>query len=106
MRLLLVEDDEVIAERMKIGLEKANFKVDVAADGEMGLRLARSNPYALIILDLMLPRRDGWSVCQALRMRRDSIPILMVTARDAVEDRVRGLEGGADDYLPKPFDFR
>ena len=105
MRILLVEDDEVIAERIKAGLERARFTVDVAFDGETGLQMARDGPYALLILDLMLPRRDGWSVCEALRLRRNPVPILMLTARGAVEDRIRGLNTGADDYLPKPFDF-
>jgi two-component system copper resistance phosphate regulon response regulator CusR len=105
MRILLIEDDEVIAERIKAGLEKAYFTVEVAFDGETGLQMARDGPYALLILDLMLPRRDGWSVCEALRLRRNSVPILMLTARGAVEDRIRGLNTGADDYLPKPFDF-
>jgi DNA-binding response OmpR family regulator len=105
MRILLIEDDEVIAERIQSGLQKERFIVDVAADGETGLRMAREGSYALVILDLMLPRRDGLSVCTTLRARRNTVPILMLTARDAVEDRVRGLESGADDYLPKPFDF-
>jgi DNA-binding response OmpR family regulator len=105
MRILLIEDDDVIAERIKFGLEKARFVVDVAFDGETGLRMAREGPYAVVVLDLMLPGRDGWSVCEALRLRRNPVPILMLTARGAVEDRVRGLNAGADDYLPKPFDF-
>jgi DNA-binding response OmpR family regulator len=105
MRILLIEDDEVIAERIQDGLQRERFTVDVAADGDTGLQMAREFPYALVILDLMLPRRDGLSVCQALRARRNTVPILMLTARDAVEDRVRGLESGADDYLSKPFDF-
>jgi two-component system, OmpR family, copper resistance phosphate regulon response regulator CusR len=105
MRILLIEDDDVIAERIKVGLERARFTVDVASDGETGLEMAREGPYALLLLDLMLPGRDGWSICEALRLRRNPIPILMLTARDAVQDRVRGLETGADDYLPKPFDF-
>jgi DNA-binding response OmpR family regulator len=105
MRILLIEDDDVIAERIKAGLEKARFTVDVAYDGETGLEMARDGPYGLLILDLMLPGRDGWSVCEALRLRRNPVPILMLTARGAVEDRVRGLNTGADDYLPKPFDF-
>ena len=87
------------------GLESARFQVDVAEDGEAGLSLALAGEYSLIILDLMLPKRDGWSVCQALRNRRITTPILMLTARDTVEDRVKGLETGADNYLPKPFDF-
>jgi DNA-binding response OmpR family regulator len=105
MRILLIEDDDVIAERIKFGMEKARFVVDVAYDGETGLSMAREGPYAVVILDLMLPGRDGWSVCEALRLRRNPVPILMLTARGAVEDRVRGLNAGADDYLPKPFDF-
>src|SRR5437867_9080263 len=105
MRILLIEDDEVIAERIRFGLEKAHFSVDVALDGETGLQMAREGPYSLLILDLMLPRRDGWSVCEALRLRRSPLPILMLTARGGVQDRVRGLNQGADDYLPKPFDF-
>lgn len=105
MRILLIEDDEVIGERIKSGLERAHFTVDIALDGETGLHKARDGPYDLLILDLMLPRRDGWSVCEALRLRRNPLPILMLTARGGVEDRVRGLNAGADDYLPKPFDF-
>jgi two-component system copper resistance phosphate regulon response regulator CusR len=108
MRILLIEDEAPIAAVVKRGLETAQgsrFTVDVAADGETGLRMGLSGEYALIILDLMLPGRDGWSVCEALRGRRITTPVLMLTARDAVQDRVRGLETGADDYLPKPFDF-
>ncbi|MBV9469593.1 MAG: response regulator transcription factor [Abitibacteriaceae bacterium] len=95
-----------MAELIKTGLAKAHFTVDVAHDGEKGLQLAQAGSYSVIILDLMLPRQDGWSICQSLRAQRDTTPILMLTARDTVEDRVRGLETGADDYLPKPFDFR
>lgn len=106
MRILLIEDETPIAAVVRKGLERAHYSVDVASDGEEGLRLATENRYGLILLDLMLPKRDGWSVCQALRARRDPTPILMMTARDAVAERVRGLEMGADDYLPKPFDFQ
>lgn len=106
MRILLVEDDEVIADRIRAGLEKSRYTVDVAYDGERGLQMARDGTYALVILDVMLPRRDGWSVCEALRMRNKRVPILMLTARDSVDDRVKGLDLGADDYLPKPFDFK
>src|SRR5262249_29150632 len=106
MRVLLVEDDQVIRELVQSGLEAVHYAVDAAADGERGLELALTGSYGLIILDLMLPKRDGWQVCQALRSRRSTVPILVLTARDAVEDRVRGLELGADDYLTKPFDFR
>jgi two-component system, OmpR family, copper resistance phosphate regulon response regulator CusR len=110
VNILLIEDDEVIAELVQMGLEEARFSVEVARDGTSGLQRALEGEYALIILDLMLPGQDGWSICAALRSRRPPargypVPILMLTARDAVEDRVRGLEAGADDYLPKPFDF-
>jgi two-component system, OmpR family, copper resistance phosphate regulon response regulator CusR len=105
VRILLVEDDKPIAAVVRRGLEEARFSVDCAQDGAAGLRMALEGPYDLIILDLMLPKQDGWSVCDALRARRLGTPILMLTARDGVEDRVRGLEMGADDYLSKPFDF-
>ncbi|HEY3285198.1 MAG TPA: response regulator transcription factor, partial [Armatimonadota bacterium] len=105
MKILLVEDDEVIAPIVKAGLEEAGYSVEVAVDGEEGLDYALLDPPDLVILDVMLPKRDGWSVCQALREHRVTTPILMLTALDAVEDRVKGLETGADDYLPKPFDF-
>ena len=106
MNILLVEDDVVIARLIKTGLEKAAFTVTTADEGDKGLQLARSGSYDLIILDLMLPRQDGWSICAALRAHRNTTPILMLTARDTIEDRVKGLETGADDYLSKPFDFR
>lgn len=105
MRLLLIEDDEIIAELVRGGLEEARFRVDVAEDGAQGLRMALAEDYGVIILDLMLPGMDGMRVCQSLRSRRNTVPILMLTARDAITDRVKGLEAGADDYLPKPFDF-
>ncbi|HLK60283.1 MAG TPA: response regulator transcription factor [Chthonomonadaceae bacterium] len=106
MRILLIEDETGIANLIREGLEEANYKVDVAADGQTGLRMACEQTYHLILLDIMLPGRDGWSVCEELRARRDRVPILMLTARDGVRDRVRGLDAGADDYLPKPFDFQ
>jgi two-component system copper resistance phosphate regulon response regulator CusR len=106
MNILLIEDEPGIAAVIKQGLEEARYTVDVAHDGATGLDLALTGSYALLILDLMLPVIDGWQVCQRLRARRNTVPILMLTARDAVDDRVRGLEMGADDYLPKPFVFR
>jgi DNA-binding response OmpR family regulator len=106
VRILVVEDDAVIASLLRKGLEKAGFEVEVSADGPGGLRAARAGTFGLIVLDVMLPGLDGWRVCEALRERRDTTPILMLTARDSIDDRVRGLEGGADDYLPKPFDFK
>lgn len=105
MKILLVEDDEPIADVVKMGLEGAHYRVEVATDGEMGLEMAEEGAYSLLILDLMLPGRDGLSLCAALRSHRNQVPILMLTARDALEDRVRGLETGADDYLAKPFEF-
>jgi len=105
MKVLVIEDDLGIGKVVRRGLEAANFQVDLAVDGATGLKLALENPYNVIILDLMLPKLDGWHVCQELRSQRNRTPVLMLTARDAVEDRVRGLDLGADDYLPKPFDF-
>ena len=103
MRLLLVEDEAAIACRTRESLEEARYTVDWARDGVEALALAREREYAAIILDLMLPGVDGWEVCETLRRRRDPTPILMLTARGALEDRIRGFEIGADDYLPKPF---
>ena len=105
MKILLVEDEVPIAGVIRKGLEQQHYAVDVAHDGAAGLQLALEQSYGLIILDIMLPGRDGWSVCQTLRARKDQTPILMLTARDAVPDRVKGLEMGADDYLAKPFAF-
>ena len=105
MKLLLVEDEAKSAAYLRKGLSEHGFVMDVAADGEDGLHLARGGGYDLIILDILLPRRDGWSVLAELRRGGDGTPVLFLTARDAVEDRVRGLELGADDYLVKPFAF-
>ncbi len=105
MRILLVEDDAAIARAVKRGLEQARFQVDHAANGRIGLEMALEREYAVLILDVMLPELDGWQVCEELRACRSRVPILMLTARDALEDRVKGLETGADDYLPKPFAF-
>jgi DNA-binding response OmpR family regulator len=105
MRLLLVEDDEAIAQMIAGGLEEDHHTVDVVHDGREGYEQAQMRTYALILLDVMLPGMDGWQVCEALRSAGDNTPVLMLTARDAVSDRVRGLEMGADDYLPKPFHF-
>ncbi|MDK2931892.1 MAG: hypothetical protein PWR07_2023 [Bacillota bacterium] len=102
----MVEDEDKIAAFIKKGLEEEGYAVDVVGDGESALDYASSVDYDVIILDIMLPRRDGISVCQKLRERGCNAPILMLTARDAVDDRVRGLDAGADDYLVKPFAFR
>jgi DNA-binding response OmpR family regulator len=103
LKVLVVEDEPVMADIVRKGLEKADYAVDVATDGAKGLGKADLGEYVLIILDLMLPVIDGLTVCRKLRERRYVTPILMLTARDAIEDRVNGLETGADDYLPKPF---
>ena len=105
MRVLVIEDEEPIRDLLKRGLEEERFVVETAVDGVAGLRLAIENAYSMIVLDLLLPGRDGWSVCEEIRTRGIRTPILILSARDAVRDRVRGLELGADDYLPKPFDF-
>jgi DNA-binding response OmpR family regulator len=105
MRILLIEDEEDIAEVVRLGLQEAGYDVDVAADGLQGLTAALEQEYSVMLLDVMLPGLNGWEICRRLRAQRDVTPILMLTARDAVEDRVRGLDIGADDYLPKPFDF-
>jgi two-component system copper resistance phosphate regulon response regulator CusR len=105
MRVLLIEDEPGIAKAVKRGLEMAHFHVDTAADGRTGLSMALENSYSALILDLMLPGMDGLRVCRELREVRVRVPILMLTARGSVPDKVRGFEVGADDYLAKPFDF-
>jgi DNA-binding response OmpR family regulator len=103
MRVLLVEDNRRLSSSLKLGLEDDGYAVDAAYTGIDGQELAEITPYDVIILDIMLPGRDGLEVCQELRQQKNKTPILMLTARDAVEDRVRGLDSGADDYLVKPF---
>ena len=106
MRLLLVEDDARIARFVAKGLREQAYAVDVAATGEDALYQAAVNTYDLVILDVMIPAPDGFAVCRELRKSGQRMPILMLTARDAVEDRIAGLDHGADDYLTKPFEFR
>jgi DNA-binding response OmpR family regulator len=105
MRLLLVEDDKKAARVLARGFLEEGFVVDVAHSGEVGDELAASNGYDVVVLDWLLPRKDGLSVCRDLRSRGVRTPILMLTARDALPDRVAGLDSGADDYLTKPFAF-
>ena len=105
MRLLVVEDDPNICRFVQKGLQEERYAVDVAQDGEEGLSLATVTPYDLIILDVMLPKLDGLSMCSKLRKARKTTPILMLTAREEIEDKVAGLDSGADDYLTKPFAF-
>ena len=105
MRVLLVEDESRIASFITRGLSELGYAVDVASDGVEALQWTDIGEFDLIILDVMLPRRDGIEVCRTLRRRKLRTPILMLTARDAVENRVKGLDSGADDYLVKPFAF-
>ena len=105
MRLLVVEDEAKLAQYLHRGLTENGHVVDVARDGIEGRRLATGGDYDLVLLDLMLPGVDGFGVLAAIRAVKRGLPVLMLTARDKVEDRVRGLEQGADDYLVKPFAF-
>src|ERR1700693_4142978 len=106
MRILMVEDDSRIANFVAKGLREQAYAVDVAANGEDALCQASISAYDLAILDVMIPAPDGFEVCRRLRQSGLRFPILMLTARDAINDRVRGLDTGADDYLTKPFEFR
>ncbi len=105
LRILLVEDELSAARMLAKGLREQGYAVDIAADGEEALYRTSINDYDLVILDLMLPRKDGLAVCRELRAGGSGLPVLMLTARDAVPDRIAGLDTGADDYLSKPFDF-
>jgi two-component system copper resistance phosphate regulon response regulator CusR len=105
MRILIIEDERKTAAFLNKGLSESGFVVDTEENGEQGLLLALSKSYDLIILDVMLPGRDGWSILSTLRQSGNQVPVLFLTARDAVQDRVKGLELGADDYLIKPFAF-
>ena len=105
MKLLIVEDQAKTGQYLRQGLSEAGFTTELAADGITGQHLALTGDYSLLILDVMLPGRDGWQILQAVRSAGLDMPVLFLTARDAVEDRVHGLELGADDYLVKPFAF-
>jgi DNA-binding response OmpR family regulator len=105
MRVLLVEDERRLAGIVRRGLLEEGYSVDNAYDGEEALYMAETTPYDVIILDIMLPKKDGIAVCRDLRVKKVNTPILMLTARDSVEDRVLGLDSGADDYQVKPFAF-
>jgi DNA-binding response OmpR family regulator len=105
MRILVVEDEPKVARALKTGLERAGYQIALAATGEEGFFLATAQTFDLVLLDLMLPGRNGLEILEALRQRGLQTPVLILTARDAVEDRVHGLDSGADDYLVKPFAF-
>lgn len=105
LRILLVDDQSDAAQILAKGLREQSYAVDIALDGEAALYQASINDYDLILLDVLMPRKNGFEVCQGLRAGGSAVPILMLTARDAIHDRVHGLDAGADDYLSKPFDF-
>ena len=105
MRILLVEDDRLLGDGLKAGLTQAGYAVDWLRDGEAAVAALSTETFAAVVLDLGLPKRDGLSVLQWLRGRHDATPVLILTARDQLEDRVRGLDLGADDYVLKPFDL-
>lgn len=105
MRILVVEDEKKVANFIKRGLEEEKYEVETAFDGEEGLKMAAGNSYDLIILDVMLPKKDGVTVVKELRAKKVMSPVLMLTAKDSVEDIVAGLDSGSDDYLTKPFAF-
>src|SRR3990170_4896666 len=103
MKVLYVEDEKKVADLVKDALERENFSVEIAYDGEQGESLALEGDFDLVILDILLPKKDGLDVLKSLRKKKASTPVLLLTAKTSVEDRVKGLDGGADDYLTKPF---
>lgn len=105
MKILIVEDEQRLANLLKKGLEENAFVVDLASDGEEGLYMAETYPYDAVLLDIMLPEMDGLAILQSLRARAMDVPVLLVTARGDVDDRIKGLNLGADDYIAKPFDL-
>jgi heavy metal response regulator len=105
MRILVIEDEKKVSEFIKRGLKEEGYAVDIASDGENGLFQAMEIAYDLILLDLMLPKLDGMSLCKKLRENDIQTPLIMLTARDSIKDKVTGLDSGADDYLTKPFSF-
>jgi len=105
MRILIIEDEKKVAQFIKKGLEEEHYAVDTAYDGEMGLYMIDVNEYDLVVLDLMIPKIDGLEVLKKIRGNKNKVPILVLTAKDTVEDIVKGLDAGCDDYLTKPFEF-
>lgn len=106
IHILVIEDEKRVADLLKIGLEENGYQVMVAYDGEMGLRLFRSNAFELVISDIILPKLNGFDLCQEIRKANEHIPILMLTALGTADDKLEGFDVGADDYMVKPFDFR
>jgi len=105
MRILVIEDERRLANVIKKGLSEDGFAVDLAFDGQEGQYLACEEPYDLIVLDLMLPKIDGVTICKNLRLKNLKTPILILTAKTTVEEKIKGLDSGADDYMIKPFSF-
>lgn len=105
MRILVIEDEKKIADFIKRGLKEEGYAVDSSYDGENGLFMAKTNEYDLILLDLMLPKIDGLTLCKKLRQEKITTPVIILTARDTLKDKVTGLDSGADDYITKPFAF-
>jgi heavy metal response regulator len=105
MRVLIVEDDQQIASFVTKGLKQAGFAVDHVSDGEEGLQMAELNPYDIMVIDIMLPGLDGFSVIEKLRSKGNTIPILVLSARGSLDDKLKGFQSGSDDYLTKPFSF-
>jgi DNA-binding response OmpR family regulator len=105
MKILIIEDEKGLARLIKKGLEENFFTVDMSFDGVEGMHMAETWPYDAILLDIMLPGIDGFEILQSLRDRKNDVPVLIITARGEIEERIRGLNLGADDYIPKPFDF-
>lgn len=106
IHILVIEDEKRVADLLKIGLEEDGYQVMVAYDGEMGLRLFRSNAFELVISDIILPKLNGFDLCQEIRKANEHIPILILTALGTANDKLEGFDVGADDYMVKPFDFR
>lgn len=106
LKILVVEDEKRVADLLKIGLEENGYQVLVAYDGEMGLRLFQTNSFQLVISDIILPKLNGFELCQEIRKADEQIPILMLTALGTADDKLEGFDVGADDYMVKPFDFR
>lgn len=105
MKILIIEDEKRLAGIIKQGLEENSFAVDLSYDGEEGLYMAETYPYDAVLLDITLPRKDGFTILTELRSRKIAVPVLMITARGELDDKIKGLNKGADDYIAKPFDF-